>query len=287
MAPRTTLLLSGLLITSALFCQNSIIKQVQLSEFDLQSSAIISASGEQLSLPAYHSPVYWFPVKVPSTVLTGLVANRVYPDPYTGMNNMLIPDASDSFNRQYNLEQVQSYSQCIQSLEESILVPDNLSGTCSGKGTALPADLQRYQLPGCRMGQWQQVADSTRMAGMFAEYFLDVTPYIRPGEMNALAVKIYPLDYPGLPAREQLKALDDFYENGGPTGDIGKNVTMLCSVGWDWIPPVRDRNMGIWQPVFLRTTGGVTISQPHVVTDLPDLPDTSTARLSLSFTSQI
>ncbi len=101
--------------------------------------------------------------------------------------------------------------------------------------------------------------------------------------MNALAVKIYPLDYPGLPAREQLKALDDFYENGGPTGDIGKNVTMLCSVGWDWIPPVRDRNMGIWQPVFLRTTGSVTISHPHVITELPDLPDTSTARLSLSF----
>ncbi len=119
---------------------------------------------------------------------------------------------------------------------------------------------------------------------MFAEYFLDVTPYIRTGEMNALAVKIYPLDYPGLPAREQLKALDDFYENGGPTGDIGKNVTMLCSVGWDWIPPVRDRNMGIWQPVFLRSTGSVIISKPHVVTLLPDLPDTSTARLELGFT---
>ncbi len=42
---------------------------------------------------------------VPSTVLTGLVANRVYPDPYSGMNNMLIPDASDAFNKQYNLEQ--------------------------------------------------------------------------------------------------------------------------------------------------------------------------------------
>jgi beta-galactosidase/beta-glucuronidase len=122
------------------------------------------------------------------------------------------------------------------------------------------------------------------MAGMFAEYFLDVTPYIKTGEMNALAVRIYPLDYPGLPAREQLKALDDFYENGGPTGDIGKNVTMLCSVGWDWIPPVRDRNMGIWQPVFLRSTGSVIISQPHVVTHLPDLPDTSITKLELGFT---
>jgi hypothetical protein len=44
---RTTLLLSVLLITSDLFGQNENIKQIQLSDFDLQSSAIISASGEQ------------------------------------------------------------------------------------------------------------------------------------------------------------------------------------------------------------------------------------------------
>jgi exo-1,4-beta-D-glucosaminidase len=97
-----------------------------------------------------------------------------------------------------------------------------------------------------------------------------------------LAVKIYPLDYPGLPATEQLKALGDFFENGGPTGDIGKNVTMLCSVGWDWIPPVRDRNMGIWLPVYLRTSGGVTISDPKIVTTLPKLPDTTSAAISLN-----
>jgi hypothetical protein len=101
--------------------------------------------------------------------------------------------------------------------------------------------------------------------------------------MNNLAVKIYPLDYPGLPANEQLKAFDDFYANGGPTGDIGKNVTMLCSVGWDWMPPVRDRNIGIWQPVYLRTSGQVTIVQPQLITDLPSLPDTGTARITVKF----
>ena len=69
---------------------------------------------------------------------------------------------------------------------------------------------------------------------------------------------------------------------GGPTGDIGKNVTMVCSAGWDWVPPVRDRNMGIWQPVLLRTSGDVTIVQPQLITDLPNLPDTSVAKLSLN-----
>jgi len=286
MNPRITLLLSGLLIVSYLFGQNENIKHVQLSDFDLQSSAIISASGEQLSMPGYHSPVYWFPVKVPSTVLTGLVANRVYPDPYSGMNNMLIPDASDSFNIQYNLGKYSHIPNVSNPWKNPYWYRTAFQVPPGDKG-------RRFQLIfkgiNYRAAVWvngHQVADSSKMAGMFAEYFMDVTDYVKAGEQNALAVKIYPLDYPGLPAREQLKALDDFYENGGPTGDIGKNVTMLCSVGWDWIPPVRDRNMGIWQPVFLRTTGGVTISRPHVITELPDLPDTSTARLSLSFILQ-
>ena len=108
----------------------------------------------------------------------------------------------------------------------------------------------------------KQISDSTQMAGMFAEYSLDVSKYIMAGKENALAVKIYPLDYPGLPDTEQLTALGDFFLNGGPTGDIGKNVTMYCSVGWDWMPPVRDRNMGIWLPVYLRTSGNVTIVNP-------------------------
>ena len=59
---------------------------------------------------------------------------------------------------------------------------------------------------------------------------------------------------------------------------------MLCSVGWDWIPPVRDRNMGIWQPVYLRTSGAVTIGHPQLKTDLPNLPDTSIAKLTLNLT---
>src|SRR6185312_7156090 len=85
--------------------QSPAAKQICLSDFDMQSSAVVTEGGKQLSEPDYQSNLYWFPVKVPSTVLTGLVKNKVYPDPYTGMNNMLIPDASDSFNHEYNLAQ--------------------------------------------------------------------------------------------------------------------------------------------------------------------------------------
>mgnify|MGYP003565100300 CR=1 FL=1 len=86
------------------FAQEGKIKQLRLEHFDLQSSAVIEADGAWLSTENYQAKVYWMPVKVPSTVLSGLVANKVYPDPYIGMNNMLIPDASDEFNKKYDLE---------------------------------------------------------------------------------------------------------------------------------------------------------------------------------------
>lgn len=264
-----------------LYAQNIQVKQVQLSQFDLQSSSVIPQSGEILSNTSYHSNVYWFPVKVPSTVLTGLVANKVYPNPYIGMNNMLIPDASDSFNHQYHLEQYSYLPNDPNPWKKpywyrtTFLVPK--------------ADNEKhFQLIfkgiNYRAEVWvngKRIADSSEMAGMFAQYSLDVSNAINAGNTNVLAVKIYPLDYPGLPSTPQLKALGDFFANGGPTGDIGKNVTMLCSVGWDWMPAVRDRNMGIWQPVYLRTSGQVTIQNPHIKTDLINLPDTNVAKLSL------
>jgi exo-1,4-beta-D-glucosaminidase len=273
-----------LLVSMRLVSQTVSVRQVKLTDFDLQSSAVITATGEELTTSGYKSGDYWFPVKVPSTVLSGLVANGVYPDPNYGLNNMVIPDASDEFNKKYDLEKFSFLPNDPNPWKKPywyrtiFMVPASDNGRC-------------FQLIfkgiNYRAGVWlngRQVADSTRMAGMFAQYSLDVSSFIKPGEKNILAVKIYPLDYPGLPSTEQLKALGDFYPNGGPTGDIGKNVTMLCSVGWDWVPPVRDRNIGIWLPVYLRTTGGVTIGNTKITTLLAGEQDTSAARISLNLT---
>ena len=258
------------------------VKQVKLINFDLQSSALVSSSGEEISTSDYQSKVYWFPVKVPSTVLTGLVENKVYPDPYSGLNNMLIPDASDDFNKKYNLEQFSHLPNDPNPWKKPYWYRTTFEVPVSDMGRHFQLIFKGINYRAAVWVNGQQVADSTQMAGMFAQYSLDISKHIKAGTSNVLAVKIYPLDYPGLPSTEQLEALGDFYPNGGPTGDIGKNVTMLCSVGWDWIPPVRDRNIGIWLPVYLRTSGGVTIADPKLVTSLPNLPDTTMARLSLN-----
>jgi hypothetical protein len=258
------------------------VKQVKLTDFELQSSSLVPSTGEEISTVAYRPDIYWFPVKVPSTVLTGLVANGVYPDPYQGMNNMLIPDASDEFNKMYDLEKFSHLPNDPNPWKKPYWYRTTFSVPAQDKGKTFQLIFKGINYRAAVWVNGRQVADSSGMAGMFAQYSFDISKYVTAGSENALAVKIWPLDYPGLPSKEQLEALGDFYPNGGPTGDIGKNVTMLCSVGWDWVPPVRDRVMGIWQPVFLRTTGSVTIADPKVVTELPALPDTTQAMVSLS-----
>jgi exo-1,4-beta-D-glucosaminidase len=196
------------------------------------------------------------------------------------MNNMLIPDASDEFNKQYNLEQYSHLPGEGNPWKKPYWYRTTFQvASPAGKHFNLVFKGINYRAEVWLNGNL--VADSTQMVGMFAEYEFEVTKFIKPGQLNGLAVKIYPLDYPGLPSQEQLKIFDDFYPNGGPTGDIGKNVTMLCSVGWDWMPPVRDRNMGIWQPVYLRTTGGLKLMYPAISTQL-NTPDTTIANLTLN-----
>jgi beta-galactosidase/beta-glucuronidase len=274
----------GVFLLLSAVIQAQPVRQVRLAHFTLQSSAIVTAGGDSLSSVHYAAKNYWFPVTVPCTVLTGLVANKVYPDPYIGMNNMLIPDANDSFNKTWHLEQYSHMPNEPNPWKKPYWYRTTFTVPAADKGKHFQLIFKGINY---RAEVWlngRMLADSARMVGMFEQFDLDASAAIHTGDENALAVKIYPLDYPGLPSPPQVEALDDFGDNGGPTGDIGKNVTMLSSVGWDWIPEVHDRNMGIWQPVYLRTTGQVVISKPRIVTDLPNLPDTGLARLSIDIT---
>jgi len=277
------LFISLFLLTVSGWCQQRYTR-VELKNFKLQSSVIVHENGTQLSIGPYQGKAYWFPVKVPTTVLGGLVANKVYPSPYIGMNNMYIPDASDSFNTAYHLGKYSFLPHHKNPWKDPYWYRTEfkLPQSYAGKHVWLTFKGINY-----RAAVWlngKQIADSTQMVGMFEQYRFDVTNLVKEDGPNYLAVKIYQLDDPGLPAPPQLKALGPFFANGGPTGDIGKNVTMLCSVGWDWMPAVRDREMGIWQPVYLSASGSVTIDQPHVVTELPDLPDTNRADIKLQMT---
>ena len=56
-----------------------------------------------------------------------------------------------------------------------------------------------------------------------------------------------------------------------------------ATAGWDWIPSIRGRDIGIWSDVYLGATGPVVIERPGIFARLP-LPDTSSADLTVEVT---
>ena len=109
--------------------------------------------------------------------------------------------------------------------------------------------------------------------GAFTRGHFDVTKLAHPG-VNTVAVRITKNDNPGI-IKEQTRDVTD--TNGGVLG--ADNPTMHCSIGWDWIPTVRGRNIGIWNDVYLSAyDGAVSVDDVFVKTDLP-LPATDHADL--------
>ncbi len=68
----------------------------------VKSSAEIGMNGATLSGSGVNTKT-WAGTSLPATVLTALVRNGIYPNPYIGTNNMLIPDISDEYNKDYDL----------------------------------------------------------------------------------------------------------------------------------------------------------------------------------------
>ncbi len=111
-----------------------------------------------------------------------------------------------------------------------------------------------------------------RIEGAFTRGKFDITDIVKAGQTNAVAVRIYRNDNPGV-IKEQTRYSADV--NGGELG--GDNPTFHATIGWDWIPTVRGRNIGIWNDVYLTShDGGVTVDDVFFDTDLP-LPETDYA----------
>ena len=110
-----------------------------------------------------------------------------------------------------------------------------------------------------------------RIEGAFMRGKFNVTGLLRKGN-NYLAVEILCNDHFAA-IKEKDENTTQF--NGGILG--ADNPTFHASVGWDWITTVRGREAGIWNEVYLTTSGMVTVSDPYVQTILSE--DHKTAAL--------
>jgi beta-galactosidase/beta-glucuronidase len=210
------------------------------------------AGGAQISTQAY-SVRKWYDAVVPGTVLTTLVDRGVYPDPYYGLNNLAIPETLNKQDYWYRTE-------------------FRAPAATRGKRLTLTFEGINYKAT-----VWLNGQALGTITGAFIRGVFDVTSILRPGEPNVLAVRVSPPPHPGIPQEQSIKGGPG--ENGGLMCLDGP--TFVATEGWDWIPGIRDRDTGIWQPVTLRATSEVSIGDPQVVTTLP-LPDTSSANVSIT-----
>ena len=211
----------------------------------LQRASEVEASGEALSQASFDDSA-WLDATVPGTVLASYVNAGAVPDPNFADNQLYISDSYFCSDFWYRT-----------SLEAR---PHSARQFLHFSGINWKAEVY---LNGSYVG---------RIDGAFREKDVDVSDAIHKGR-NYLAVKIIRNEHYGT-VREQNAWTPA--QNGGPVG--ADNPTMHATIGWDWIPTVRGRDIGIYDDVCLKSTGEVTVEDPFVRTTLP-LPDTTSAAL--------
>jgi hypothetical protein len=212
----------------------------------LQDAAKAPQGGAVIAAPGFKT-ADWYAATVPGTVLTTLVNNRVYPEPLYGENNRpeIIPESLARSSYWYRTE---------------IKVPK------SYKGRRVWLNFDGINYVGA---VWVNGVQVGAIHGAFIRGIFDITANVQPGKKAVLAVLVSPQPNPGVPHEHTLRS--GMGGNGGVSAIDGP--TFLSTLGWDWIPAMRDRDTGIWQKVFLSATGPVVLRNPLVTTDLP-LPRT-------------
>jgi exo-1,4-beta-D-glucosaminidase len=212
----------------------------------IQPSADVHADGAEISRAGF-STNGWYPATVPSTVISALVEDKVYPDPYTGVNLRSIPGTTYPIFEDFSnipMPPGSPFRKPWWYRTEFKLPPEY-----NGKTIWLGFDGINY-----RANVWMngiQVASSGKLAGTWRLFQFDVTAAAKPGETNSLAVEIFP------PQPHDLA------------------ITLV-----DWAPMPPDKEMGIWRDVHITASGPIALRYPVVLTKL-NLPSTDRAMLTI------
>jgi exo-1,4-beta-D-glucosaminidase len=173
----------------------------------------------------------WHSASVPSTVLGTLVQNKIYTDIFFGENFKAIPVEPFKIAWWYRTEFVLDNNPALNVIK---LLFDGIN---------------------YRANIWLNgglVAGADQAFGAFRRFEFDVTGIARIGEINCLAVEVFP-PKPGEP-----------------------------TVGFvDWNPKPSDNSMGLWREVWVQKSGDVSVNFPFVKTKV-DLAALKEARLEIS-----
>ena len=216
----------------------------------LQRSSEVDATGETISKTGFNTQ-NWVVATVPGTVLTSYKNVGAIPNPNYADNIFQVSESffNSDFWYRNEFEVAKDFAK-----EKVFLNFDGLNWK---------ADIY---LNGEKIG---------RQEGAFIRGTYDVTNRLVEGK-NVLAVKIEKNAHIGA-VKEKYEYNTDF--NGGILG--ADNPTFHATIGWDWISTIRGRNIGIYNDVYLTTSGKVTLHDPFVQTELshPSLKATLTPEI--------
>ncbi len=216
------------------------------SGWTIQSSAKVQANGEVISTKAF-VPSGWHRATVPSTVVGNLVENKVYPDPFFGMNLRSMPGMDYPIGVNFSNRPMSAGS------------PFKVSWWYRKEFQVTPRPGGQVWLNfdgiNFRANIWlngKRIADARQVAGAYRMFEFNITDVVEAEKPNVLAVEVFPPE-----------------------------ATDLAITWVDWNPMPPDKNMGLWHDVYVTTTGPVALRYPHILTRL-DLPSTDKAHLTVS-----
>lgn len=218
----------------------------------LQNALFVPDTGETISKPAYAAEG-WLSAKVPGTVLTSYLLDGAIPDPNFGDQQRLISESFFQndfwYRKEFNLPGSSPHQHFQLNFE----------------GINWKADIY---LNGSRVGH---------IDGAFSRGKFEVTQNLLTGQKNVLAVLIHKVANPG---PTNIKLLARASHNGGVLGK--DEPTFHASIGWNWMPSVRGRDIGIWDHVYLEQTGPIVLIDPFVHSTVSG--DRQHADLTIQFT---
>jgi hypothetical protein len=216
----------------------------------LQCAMFTKSSPEHISSAEYAGSD-WIPAIVPGTVLASYLELGAIPDPYFGNQ---VSEISDGFFSQNDFWYRNSFVIASGCKEHRLWIVF--------EGINWKADVY---LNGTKLGE---------IDGAFTRARFEITGAAVCGGKNCVAVLIHHVAHPGA---VQHKKLGEKYSNGGVLGL--DSPTFVSSIGWNWVPTIPGRNIGIWNDVRFETSGDMLLTDPWVTSELT-LADNSKAELT-------
>lgn len=219
----------------------------------IQRASLVDTDGGILSKEGYDDSG-WLPAAVPGTAFVSYLNAGAVPDPYYDDWQFQASDifftADFWYRNSFDIPASQKGKEVYLNFDAV-----NWKADVWFNGRRLANNLPGYE---------------HSIVGAFTRAKFDVTALADYGGRNFLAVRIHRNKTPGLVTTQGLA--EGPLPNGGELGQ--DNPTIHAAVGWDWLPTIRGRDIGIYNDVTVTFGGAVQLENAWMETDL-DVTETS------------